>query len=102
MGSRLGMFLASVCLVVSTVAEAGEVLDRARARGSLIAAAVPEALPQAAVDSAGKLRGFDIEVDSLTADPFTIANPNVLEKNRCVTYDSSRGLLLPLDFPAAP
>lgn len=59
---RLGIYLAAVCLVVSTLAEAGEVLDRARARGSLIAAAVPEALPQAARDSAGALRGFDIEV----------------------------------------
>ncbi len=59
---RLGIYLAAVCLMFSTLAEAGEVLDRARARGSLIAAAVPEALPQAAVDSTGKLRGFDIEV----------------------------------------
>jgi polar amino acid transport system substrate-binding protein len=62
MRSRLWIFLAAVCLVVSTLAQAGEVLDRARARGSLIAAAVPEALPQAARDSAGKLRGFDIDV----------------------------------------
>jgi polar amino acid transport system substrate-binding protein len=59
---RLGIFLAAVCLVFSTLAEAGEVLDRARDRGSLIAAAVPDALPLAARDSAGTLRGFDIDV----------------------------------------
>jgi len=59
---RLGICLVAVCLVFSTLAEAGEVLERARARGSLIAAAVPDALPLAARDSAGTLRGFDIEV----------------------------------------
>jgi polar amino acid transport system substrate-binding protein len=64
MRSRPGISLAMVCLVFSTVAQAGEVLDRARARGSLIDAAVPEALPQAARDSAGKLIGFDIEIAS--------------------------------------
>ena len=62
MRSRLGIFLAAICLAVSTVAQAGEVLDRARARGSLIAAAVPEALPQAARSSTGALEGFDIDV----------------------------------------
>lgn len=59
---KLGICLALVCLVFSTLAEAGEVLERARARGSLIAAAVPDTLPLAVRDSDGTLRGFDIEV----------------------------------------
>jgi len=59
---RLGICLAAVCLVFSTLAEAGEVLERARARGALIAAAVHDTLPLAVRDSAGTLRGFDIDV----------------------------------------
>lgn len=41
---------------------ASEVLDRARARGRLIAAAVPDALPQSGRDASGNLDGFDIAV----------------------------------------
>ncbi len=46
----------------SSTALAGEVLDRMAARGTVIAAAVPDTLPQAGLDKEGNLEGFDIEV----------------------------------------
>lgn len=48
-------------------ASASDVLDKARARGHLVAAAMPDALPQSGRDDAGKLSGFDIEVSKAIA-----------------------------------
>jgi len=46
----------------ANMARAGDVLDRMAARGTVIAAAVPDTLPQARHDASGNLEGFDIEV----------------------------------------
>lgn len=51
-----------LCLLCGSQAWAESVLERAAARGGLIAAANPDALPLAARDAAGTLVGFDIEV----------------------------------------
>lgn len=42
--------------------DASETLDRAKVRGHLIAAAMPDALPQSGRDASGNLDGFDIAV----------------------------------------
>jgi polar amino acid transport system substrate-binding protein len=47
--------------------DASEVLDRAKERGHLLAAAVPDALPQSGRDAAGNLDGFDIAVSRALA-----------------------------------
>lgn len=54
----------AVLLTVPALAglDASEVLERAKARGHLVAAAVPDALPQSGRDADGKLDGFDIDV----------------------------------------
>ena len=62
MRSKLGLLLTAICLLLTSHAEAQGVLPRAAERGTLIAAAVPDSLPQAARDATGKLVGFDIEV----------------------------------------
>ncbi|HSO43842.1 MAG TPA: transporter substrate-binding domain-containing protein [Rhodospirillales bacterium] len=51
-----------VAAVVVTGVDASEALDRARERGHVVAAAVPDALPQSGRDAAGNLVGFDIAV----------------------------------------
>ncbi len=56
-----------VCVCASGSANASDVLDKARARGHLIAAAVPDALPQSGRDGAGTLTGFDIDVSKAIA-----------------------------------
>lgn len=66
-------------LAWSNTAQAGEVLDRMAARGTVIAAAVPDTLPQAARDKSGDLIGFDIEVSREIAKrlglPITFVTP---------------------------
>ncbi len=55
----------AMCLTAGlawTTTRAGETLDRMAARGTVIAAAVPDTLPQAGRDKSGNLEGFDIEV----------------------------------------
>src|SRR5512134_2597951 len=59
---RIPALLAAILVCVPAVAHADPVLDRAKARGSLIAAAVPDQLPLAARDASGTLTGFDIDV----------------------------------------
>jgi polar amino acid transport system substrate-binding protein len=59
---KLGLLLAAVCLLLTSHAEAEGVLPGAADRGTLIAAVVPDSLPQAARDASGKLVGFDVEV----------------------------------------
>lgn len=53
--------------VLSAGASASDILDKARARGHLVAAAVPDALPQSGRDDAGNLSGFDIDVSKAIA-----------------------------------
>jgi polar amino acid transport system substrate-binding protein len=62
MRAKLGLLLAAICLLLTSHAEAQGVLRRAADRGKLIAAVVPDSLPQATRDASGKLIGFDIEV----------------------------------------
>ena len=62
MRSILGLLLAAICLLSTSQAEAQGVLSRAAERGTLIAAVVPDSLPQAARDDSGELIGFDVEV----------------------------------------
>jgi polar amino acid transport system substrate-binding protein len=64
MRAKFGLLLAAVCLLLASHAEAQGVLRRAADRGTLIAAVVPDSLPQAARDGSGKLIGYDIEVAS--------------------------------------
>jgi polar amino acid transport system substrate-binding protein len=60
---RLGLFLCVfLCVLPFADARADTVLERAAARGGLIALANPDALPLAARDAAGTLIGFDIDV----------------------------------------
>lgn len=54
--------LAAFLLLTGPGAAAEDVMKRAAARGGLIAAAVPDALPLAARDPSGALVGFDVEV----------------------------------------
>ena len=54
--------LAALLFLTASSARADGVLERAKARGGLIAAAVPDARPLAARDAEGKLVGFDIDV----------------------------------------
>ena len=65
---RLGLALAAIGLLIATTVQAGEALDRIKARGTIIFAAMPDALPQAGYDKSGKLAGFDIEVAKLVAE----------------------------------
>lgn len=58
---RGGLALLAAMLFSASI-EASEVLDRARERGHLVAAAMPDALPQSGRDPAGNLAGFDIAV----------------------------------------
>ncbi len=62
MRSTLGLLLAAICLLMASHAQAQGVLPRAAERGALIAAVVPDSLPQATRDASGNLIGFDIEV----------------------------------------
>lgn len=59
------VLVAGICL--SNSVAASDVLDRARERGHLVAAAMPDALPQAGRDDAGNLTGFDIAVSEAVA-----------------------------------
>lgn len=54
-------------LIFTTTASGSDVLDRARERGHLVAAAMPDALPQAGRDDAGNLTGFDVAVAKAVA-----------------------------------
>jgi polar amino acid transport system substrate-binding protein len=65
---RLGLALAAIGLVIATAAQADETLDRIKARGKIIFAAMPDALPTAGYDKSGTLTGFDIEVAILIAE----------------------------------
>lgn len=56
------VMLPTAGLTWSKMAQAGDVLDRMAARGSVIAAAVPDTLPLAGRGKDGSLVGFDIEV----------------------------------------
>ncbi|MBL8659543.1 MAG: transporter substrate-binding domain-containing protein [Rhodospirillales bacterium] len=58
---RIGLLLIAT-MFFSSSAGASNVLDRARERGHLVAAAMPDALPQSGRDEAGNLTGFDIAV----------------------------------------
>lgn len=62
MRHRFPYLLALLILFPVSDAMAQAVLERAKARGGLVAAAVPDALPLAAPDAAGDLTGFDIDV----------------------------------------
>jgi polar amino acid transport system substrate-binding protein len=56
-----GLVLLAAMLASAGVG-AGEVRERAKERGHLVAAALPDALPQSGRDAAGNLAGFDIAV----------------------------------------
>lgn len=62
MPSKASALLAAILVCIAVVAHADGVLDRAKARGHLIAAVAPDQLPLAARDPSGTLTGFDIEV----------------------------------------
>lgn len=63
MRSRLGMALAAMWLLMATAGGvAADTLEQIKARGTVIVAAMPDALPQSGYDGAGKLAGFDIDV----------------------------------------
>ena len=57
-----GSLVLLAAMLASAGADASEVLDRAQERGHLVAAALPDALPQSGRDAAGNLAGFDIAV----------------------------------------
>ncbi|MFO1126975.1 MAG: transporter substrate-binding domain-containing protein [Rhodospirillales bacterium] len=59
---KIPALLAAILVCAATIAHADPVLDRAKTRGSLVAAAVPDQLPLAARDASGTLTGFDIAV----------------------------------------
>jgi polar amino acid transport system substrate-binding protein len=60
---RLGLAVAAMMLVVGAPhGVAADTLERVKARGTMIFAAMPDALPQAGRDASGALRGFDIDV----------------------------------------
>lgn len=61
--SRLGVALAAIWLLVATAGgAAASTLEEIKARGTVIVAAMPDALPQSGYDDAGQLAGFDIDV----------------------------------------
>lgn len=64
MRPRILYLLVVLFLLPISDATAQSVLERAKARGGLVAAAVPDALPLAAPDAAGDLVGFDIDVST--------------------------------------
>lgn len=67
---RLGLAAAAMGLVIATAtagAAVADTLERIKARGTVIVAAMPDALPQAGRDASGTLTGFDIEVAELLA-----------------------------------
>ncbi|MGF1640465.1 MAG: transporter substrate-binding domain-containing protein [Rhodospirillales bacterium] len=70
MVARLGVVVAAACLLLGAPAAAQGVLERAAARGTLVAAAMPDTLPQSARDAEGRLVGFDIEVAAEIARRF--------------------------------
>lgn len=60
---RLALALAAMGFVLAaTGGVAADTLERIKERGTVIVAAIPDTLPQAARDSSGNLTGFDIEV----------------------------------------
>jgi len=60
---RLGLALAAMWLLVASAGGvAADTLEQIKARGTVIVAAMPDALPQSGYDGAGKLAGFDIDV----------------------------------------
>ncbi len=68
LGPGLGLALAAMGLVILAVGGASaSTLEQIKARGSVIVAAMPDALPQSGYDKAGDLAGFDIEVAKLIA-----------------------------------
>ena len=105
-----------VLLVFAAVpgARAEGVLERAAARGKLVAAANPDALPLAARDAAGVLVGFDIEVAKEIAKrlqlPVTFVTPGwdaILRGDWGGKWDFSVSNMTPtedrsrrLDFPS--
>ncbi len=59
----LGLAFAAMGLVMATAnGVAADTLERIKARGTVIVAAIPDTLPQAGRDASGALTGFDIEV----------------------------------------
>ncbi|MCG8545134.1 MAG: transporter substrate-binding domain-containing protein [Alphaproteobacteria bacterium] len=62
MRAGFSFLLAAVLFLTASGVRADGVLERAKARGGLVAAAVPDALPLAARNAEGKLVGFDIDV----------------------------------------
>lgn len=77
--AALRCLLALLVLLPAIGARADGVLARATARGGLVAAANPDALPLAARDTSGALVGFDIEVAKAIARqlglPVTFVTP---------------------------
>jgi polar amino acid transport system substrate-binding protein len=62
-----GALAVFLTLPAFSAVDASEVLGRAKERGHLLAAAVPDALPQSGRDAAGNLDGFDIAVSRALA-----------------------------------
>jgi polar amino acid transport system substrate-binding protein len=58
----ISALVAALLVCVAAVAHADSVMDRAQARGSFVAAAVPDQLPLAERNASGDLVGFDILV----------------------------------------
>jgi len=66
---RLGLALVAMGFVLATAGGvAADTLERIKERGTIIVAAIPDTLPQAARDSSGALTGFDIEVSEALAE----------------------------------
>lgn len=60
---KVGLAMVAMGLVFATVSGAtADTLERIKARGTVIVAAMPDALPQAGRDASGALTGFDIDV----------------------------------------
>jgi polar amino acid transport system substrate-binding protein len=114
MGRMIAVVLAFMAIVATGVAEAGPALDRARARGHLIAAAVPDFPPQAFVNAKGKLDGFEIAAAEAIGKQMGLAVVfvstdwnSVLAGNWQGRFDYSLSSITPtperearLDFPA--
>lgn len=65
---RLGLALAAMGLIIATMSgAAADTLEQIKARGMVIVAAMPDALPQSGYDEAGQLVGFDIDVAKMIA-----------------------------------
>jgi len=114
MHAALRCFIALLIVLSAGEASADGVLARAAARGGLVAAANPDALPLAARDNAGALVGFDIEVAKEIAKhlelPLTFVTPGwdaILAGNWGGKWDYSVTNITPteersqrLEFPA--